>query len=58
LVRVENKLVNNWLNLNLSLTVLSPIYRWPGLEEPIGFNTNYNEDYNIISYFDYDYTWA
>jgi hypothetical protein len=55
----ENKLVNNWLNLNLSLDGFSwPIYRWPGLEEPVGFNTNYNMDYNMISYFDYDYAWA
>jgi hypothetical protein len=22
--------------------LLAPIYRWPGLEEPVGFNTNYN----------------
>jgi hypothetical protein len=22
--------------------LLAPIYRWPGLEEPLGFNTNYN----------------
>jgi hypothetical protein len=22
--------------------LLAPLYRWPGLEEPIGFNTNYN----------------
>jgi hypothetical protein len=21
---------------------LAPLYRWPGLEEPVGFNTNYN----------------
>jgi hypothetical protein len=20
----------------------APLYRWPGLEEPVGFNTNYN----------------
>jgi hypothetical protein len=35
----ENKLVINWLNLNLSL---APIYRWPGLEDWVGFNINYN----------------
>jgi hypothetical protein len=22
--------------------LLAPIYRWPGLEDPVGFNTNYN----------------
>jgi hypothetical protein len=22
--------------------LLAPLHRWPGLEEPIGFNTNYN----------------
>jgi hypothetical protein len=22
--------------------LLPPIYRWPGLEDPVGFNTNYN----------------
>jgi hypothetical protein len=22
--------------------LLAPIYRWPGLKEPVGFNTNYN----------------
>jgi hypothetical protein len=22
--------------------LLAPIYRWPGLEEPVGFDTNYN----------------
>jgi hypothetical protein len=21
--------------------LLAPIYRWPGLEDPVGFNTNY-----------------
>jgi hypothetical protein len=30
-----------------------PFYRWPGLEEPVGFDTNYNASYNTISYFDY-----
>jgi hypothetical protein len=34
--------------------LLCPIYRWPGPEEPVRFATNYN----MISYFDYDYTWA
>jgi hypothetical protein len=22
--------------------LLAPLYRWPGLEEPVGFNTNYS----------------
>jgi hypothetical protein len=22
--------------------LLVPIYRWPGLDDPVGFNTNYN----------------
>jgi hypothetical protein len=22
--------------------LLAPIYRWPSLEDPVGFNTNYN----------------
>jgi hypothetical protein len=22
--------------------LLAPIYRWPGLEDPVGFNTNFN----------------
>jgi hypothetical protein len=22
--------------------LLAPLYRWPGLEEPVWFNTNYN----------------
>jgi hypothetical protein len=38
--------------------LLAPFYRWPGLEEPVRFDTNYNTGYNTISYFDYDYTWA
>jgi hypothetical protein len=35
--------------------LLAPIYRWPGLEDLVGFNTNYNVLYDIISYFDYIY---
>jgi hypothetical protein len=35
------------LNLAQSQSVpgrplLAPIYRWPSLKEPVGFNTNYN----------------
>jgi hypothetical protein len=26
----------------LGRPLLAPIYRWPGLKEPVGFNTNYN----------------
>jgi hypothetical protein len=22
--------------------LLAPLYRWPGLDDPVGFNTNYN----------------
>jgi hypothetical protein len=22
--------------------LLTPLYRWPGLKDPVGFNTNYN----------------
>jgi hypothetical protein len=22
--------------------LLAPLYRWPGLKDPVGFNTNYN----------------
>jgi hypothetical protein len=25
-----------------SQPLLAPIYRWPGLKEPVGFNTNYS----------------
>jgi hypothetical protein len=40
----ENKVVINWLNLNLfsGQPLLAPIYRWLGLEDLVGFNTNYN----------------
>jgi hypothetical protein len=59
-VHVENKLVKNWLNLNLSLAGLSwPLYIGGQVSKnPVRFNTNYNVEYNMISYFDYDYTWA
>jgi hypothetical protein len=36
--------------------LLASFYSWPGLEEPVGFDTNYNTGYHAISYFDYDYT--
>jgi hypothetical protein len=44
LVCVENK---RGTQLEQSQSVpgrptLAPLYRWPGLEEPVGFNTNYN----------------
>jgi hypothetical protein len=57
---VENKLVENWLNLNLSLADLSwPLY--------IGGQVSRIRSgsiqiimlvYDIISYFDYIYVWA
>jgi hypothetical protein len=49
-MRVENKLVENWLNLNLSLAGLSS--NRSGLIQITMFV------YDIISYFDYDYAWA
>jgi hypothetical protein len=59
-MRVENKLVDNWLNLNLSLAGLSwPLY--------IGSQVSRIQSgliqitifiYNNISYFDYSYDWA
>jgi hypothetical protein len=59
-MRVENKLVNNWLNLNLSLASLSwPLYIgghvsriWSGSIQITMFV------YNSISYFDYNYDQA
>jgi hypothetical protein len=44
LVYVENK---RGIQLAQSQSVLgrpllAPIYRWPGLEDPVGFNTNYS----------------
>jgi hypothetical protein len=38
--------------------LLAPIYRWPGLDEPVGFDTDpsYMTVYNTTSLFDYDYT--
>jgi hypothetical protein len=57
---VENKLVINWLNLNLPLASLSwPLY--------IGIQVSRNRSgsiqiimfvHDIISYFNYNYTWA
>jgi hypothetical protein len=59
-MRVENKLVINWLSLNLSLAGLSwPLYIggqvlriWSGSIQITIFV------YDIISYFDYTYAWA
>jgi hypothetical protein len=59
-MRVENKLVDNWLNLNLSLAGLSwPLYIgshvsriWLGSIQITMFV------YDIISYFYYNYDWA
>jgi hypothetical protein len=36
--------------------LLTPLYRWPGLEGPIGFNTNYNICIRHHLVFDYIYT--
>jgi hypothetical protein len=30
--------------------LLAPLYRWPGLEELVGFNTNYNVCYTMSSH--------
>jgi hypothetical protein len=49
-MRVENKLVENWLNLNLSPTGLSR--NRSGSIQITMFV------YDILSYFDYDYAWA
>jgi hypothetical protein len=37
--------------------LLAPIYRWPGLEDPIGFDIDlsYMMVYNTTSLFNYDY---
>jgi hypothetical protein len=35
--------------------LLAPIYRWPGLEDPVGFNTNYNICIRYHLVFDYIY---
>jgi hypothetical protein len=46
------------LNLDVSgRPLLAPIYRWPGLEDPVGFDTDpsYMMVYNTTSLFDYDY---
>jgi hypothetical protein len=59
-MRVESKLINNWLHLNLSLAGLSwPLYIggqvsriWLGSIQITMF------EYNIISYFNYNYDWA
>jgi hypothetical protein len=40
-----------------SRPLLAPIYRWPGLKDPVGFNTN-SILYDTDSYFNYDYAWA
>jgi hypothetical protein len=38
--------------------LLAPIYRWPSLEDPVGFNTNYNVCIRYHFVFDYIYAWA
>jgi hypothetical protein len=60
LMRVENKLVDNWLNLNLSLAGLSwPLYiGGQVLRIRSGSIQIIISVYNIISYFDYIYACA
>jgi hypothetical protein len=44
LVYIENKR-NTQLAQSQSVPgrpLLAPLYRWPGLKDPVGFNTNYN----------------
>jgi hypothetical protein len=36
--------------------ILAPIYRWPGLEDPVGFDTNYN--FCIRQHLVFDYIYA
>jgi hypothetical protein len=37
--------------------LLAPIYRWPGLKAPVGFNTT-TSLYDTDSYFDHNDAWA
>jgi CDP-diacylglycerol pyrophosphatase len=39
-----------------SQPLLAPIYRWPGLEDPVRFDTNYNVCIRHHLVFDYIYT--
>jgi hypothetical protein len=57
---IENKLVINWLNLNLSLASLSwPLYiGGQVLRIRSGSIQITMSVYDINSYFDYVYTWA
>jgi hypothetical protein len=59
-MRVENKLVNNWLNLHLSLVGLSWTLYIGGQVSRIqsGLIQITMFVYDIIPYFDYDYTWV
>jgi hypothetical protein len=56
----ENKLVINWLNLNLSLAGLSwPLYIGGQVSRiQSGSIQIIQSIYDIISYFDYIYAWA
>jgi hypothetical protein len=57
-MRVENKLVNNWLNLNLTLVGLSwPLYIGGQVLRIRSGSTQITMFvYDIISYFDYVYS--
>jgi hypothetical protein len=59
-MRVENKLVDNWLNLNLSLAGLSwPLYIGGQVSRiRLGSIQITMPVYDVISYFDYIYVWA
>jgi hypothetical protein len=59
-MRVENKLVNNWLNLNMPLAGLSwPLYIGGQVSRirPDSRQITMHV-YDIILYFDYIYVWA
>jgi hypothetical protein len=59
-MRVENNLVNNWLNLNLTLAGLSwPLYIGGQVSRIRSSSTQITMYvYDIISYFDYIYIWT
>jgi hypothetical protein len=59
-MRFENKLVNNWLNLNLTLAGLSwPLYICGQVSRiHLGSAQITISVYDIMSYFDYIYIWT
>jgi hypothetical protein len=59
-MRAKNNLVDNWLNLNLTLAGLSwPLYIGGQVSRfQLGSIQIIVSIYDIISYFDYIYIWA